>query len=77
MAIYIPKTEIKISDVGHMKGVTIFLPKYINNKKFCELLKINIKEAKRMRDEGEISYTQIKGRFWYSLVDVVNCINKK
>ena len=58
------------------KGITINMPEYITEKVFCKALKINKKESKRMRDEGEVSYTQVKNKIYYRTKEVIELIFK-
>lgn len=59
------------------KGITIDMPEYITEKVFCKALKIDKKESERMRNEGEISYTQIKNKVYYRTKEVVELIFKR
>ena len=52
------------------------MPEYITENIFCKALKIDKKESKRMRDEGEVSYTQVKNKIYYRTKEVIELIFK-
>jgi hypothetical protein len=58
------------------KGITINMPEYITDKVFCKAMKIDKNESERMRNEGEISYTQIKNKVYYRTKEVIELIFK-
>ncbi|QED38960.1 helix-turn-helix domain-containing protein [Antarcticibacterium arcticum] len=53
-------------------------PQYIilDNADFIRMFNISSRTAQNWRDEGLIEYAQVKGKFYYSLTDIKNFIDK-
>ncbi|MCD1119126.1 helix-turn-helix domain-containing protein [Chryseobacterium turcicum] len=43
---------------------------YLNNKQFLEMLDVSLRTAQTWRDEGKISFSQVRNKIYYKLSDV-------
>lgn len=51
-------------------------PKYYNNKEVQQFLGVEDKLVRKYRDEGLLGYTKAKGKYRYSLQDIVGFLEK-
>ncbi len=51
-------------------------PKLFTNKTLCEFLDVSDKTLKKYRDEGQIGYSQVNDKFWYTQEDIDTFLKK-